>query len=572
MTHTKSPTRRSADAAPNPGTCRVRCQFPYAAGPRSGAATAGPHGSLGQRSLRVEAWEPHPHELPVLRDPERFGPMQALRLGAVGTACAALVGCAGLTPPQPVQSLTFAPVLRMDGGTWTPDGAYAAGKQALAQGRTHEALMLFERAAVLRPNWDDPVNGQVVTLARLGRTADAIAVARKAIVAGARAAELHGNLGLMLMRSGRPDEAWASLEQASRTDPDNTTWTVALARRPAAAPSNLAQQAAQPALVAVAAPVVPVAPVVSVPQAAPVAVAVVPVAVAAVAQPVPAPAVVAQAPAHAAASPAISAPVVVAERPAPAVVAVLAPAAPVAALASIVQVEPAALVAQAVPVAQVTQVPQVAPLAQVAQIAQIAPSARIAQLAPAAQVAQATPVLPAAPAPDIVAAPTVVLASPLLRWDRSESNVLALRMDTAPTLAVAMPTPAEMPKPIQLADASQAAPRLRFHIEVSNGAGQRGLAKGTANALRVAGAQPWRITNHSNFKVAQTEVQYRSAKEAPAARLLARKLGVSVALVQNPNMHASVDVRVVLGKDLASLPANKRLLAEGPEQLELFTG
>jgi tetratricopeptide (TPR) repeat protein len=105
----------------------------------------------------------------------------------------------------------------------------------------HEALMLFERAATLRPRFDDALNGQVVALARLGRTAQAIDVAQQAVRAGASAAELHGNLGLMLMRSGRADEAWARLEQASRLDPDNSTWTVALARRPAAVPANVAQ-------------------------------------------------------------------------------------------------------------------------------------------------------------------------------------------------------------------------------------------------------------------------------------------------------------------------------------------
>jgi hypothetical protein len=279
----------------------------------------------------------------------------------------------------------------------------------------------------------------------------------------------------MLMRSGRSDEAWASLEQASRIDPENSTWSVALARRPAAAPANLAQQAAPPAPVAEPKP------------AAVAAVAALPVAAAA------------------------PAPTVVVERPAPVVVAAVAPVVP------------------------------------------------------------AAPVAPAAPEPEAVRAPTAAVASPQLRWDRTESNVLALRMDVAPAVAVATPTSAELPKPVQLADATQATPRLRFTIEVSNGAGQPGLAKATSQQLRTAGVQPWRITNHSNFKVAQTEIQYRGKDDAAAARQLARKMGVTVALVQNPNLHASVNLRVVLGKDVASLPANKRLLAEGPEQLELFT-
>ena len=125
---------------------------------------------------------------------------------------------------------------------------------------------------------------------------------------------------------------------------------------------------------------------------------------------------------------------------------------------------------------------------------------------------------------------------------------------------------------MQLADASTARPRLNFTIEVSNGAGATGLAKATSQQLRYAGVQPWRITNHSHFQVAQTEVQYRKASDAPAARQLARKLGVSVALVQNPKLHPSVNLRVVLGKDVASLAPGKRVVAEGPQQLELFKG
>jgi hypothetical protein len=218
--------------------------------------------------------------------------------------------------------------------------------------------------------------------------------------------------------------------------------------------------------------------------------------------------------------------------------------------------------------------------------APVTPTSAALPLAPLGTVAVA-PVAPAAPAPEVTRSPVAAVASPQLRWDRSQPNVLALRMDTQPALAVASPAPAtqavpatatatapaaaDAPRPLQLADASQATPRLRFTIEVSNGAGTPGLAKATSQQLRTAGVQPWRITNHSNFKVAQTEIQYRGKGDAAAARQLARKMGVSVALVQNPQLHASVNLRVVLGKDVASLPAGKRLLAEGPEQLDLFT-
>jgi hypothetical protein len=129
MSHTPKTPHLSdeAGATPRPGTCRVRSQFPYVAPRRTGAAAA----PLGQRALRVQPWAPL---VPVVHDPHRFGPVQALRLGAVGAASAVLVGCAGLTPPKTAHQLSFAPVLRMDGGVWSADGAYYAGKEALAQG------------------------------------------------------------------------------------------------------------------------------------------------------------------------------------------------------------------------------------------------------------------------------------------------------------------------------------------------------------------------------------------------------------------------------------------------------
>jgi hypothetical protein len=558
----------------------VRSQFPYVVKAPSAAAVYGP---LGQRGVRVEPWAPPRRSSTVHRNPDRFGPAQALRLGAVGAASAVLVGCAGLTPPKPVNQLSFAPVLRMDGGVWSADGAYHAGKEALAGGRVHEALMLFERAATLRPRFDDALNGQVVALARLGRTAQAIDVAQQAVRAGASAAELHGNLGLMLLRAGRADEAWTRLEQASRLDPANTTWTVALARRPAAVPANVAQAPETPAAPADA--VASTAPVVQAAPAAPAAAAVV-----AVAAPVLAAAPVAPAaPTIVAVAPVAPTPITVpaaAAKAAP--VNAPAPAVASAPMAPVVVAQPAAPAAAAVPAEpaerQASVLLRPLPQPQLAA-APVTPTPAALPLAPlgAVAVVPVAPAAPAAPEPEVTRSPVAAVASPQLRWDRSQPNVLALRMDAQPALAIASPAPVtpavpgtataatDAPRPLQLADASQATPRLRFTIEVSNGAGAPGLAKATSQQLRTAGVQPWRITNHSNFKVAQTEIQYRGKGDAAAARQLARKMGVSVALVQNPNLHASVNLRVVLGKDVASLPAGKRLLAEGPEQLDLFT-
>jgi Flp pilus assembly protein TadD len=43
--------------------------------------------------------------------------------------------------------------LRIQGGTFTADHAYALGKAALKAGEVQRALLDFERALSLRPNW-----------------------------------------------------------------------------------------------------------------------------------------------------------------------------------------------------------------------------------------------------------------------------------------------------------------------------------------------------------------------------------------------------------------------------------
>lgn len=543
MPHDREPTfRTTPDPAARPGTCRVRCQFPYVV-----ARPAVNMRPIGERGLRVEPWVPQSRRGSSAG--REASPHQALRMGAVGLASAALVGCAGVpTQASGPQPLSVAPVLRMDGGAWTPDGAYLAGRDALSNGRVHEALVLFERAAILRPHFDDAINGKVIALARLGRTADAIVLARAAVGGGSLSAELHGNLGLLLMRSGRSAEAWPVLERAARLDPDNATWTLALARRSAVQAPAVADA-------------VPVQAVATAPPVAAEPAAVAGVAPATEPAALPTQAAAARSP-EAAAAPAATDVAAAGQR---AEIAASTPVAPQVALAVPAAVPLSAPVAAplsapvATPLSALITKPVVAPITTPVVAPDDAPATAQVALAAVAAVAEAKG---ADRQPETLPkAPTVAIASPRLRWDHSQANVLQLKMDNAPAVAVAPPTP-EAPKPVQLAEAAQATPKLRFTIEVSNGAGTPGLAKATSSQLRTAGVQPWRITNHSNYKVAQTEVQYRRAEDAVAAGQLARKLGVTVALVQNPHLHASVNLRVVLGKDVAALQPGKRVIAE----------
>jgi hypothetical protein len=102
--------------------------------------------------------------------------------------------------------------------------------------------------------------------------------------------------------------------------------------------------------------------------------------------------------------------------------------------------------------------------------------------------------------------------------------------------------------------AAKSAP-ARTRIEVSNGAGVEGLARRTARMLAGETVEPARITNHRHFKVAATEIRFRDDAGLAAARALARQLAVPVTVVQDRQLAAGIDMRVVLGRDVAVLTA-----------------
>jgi LytR cell envelope-related transcriptional attenuator len=87
-------------------------------------------------------------------------------------------------------------------------------------------------------------------------------------------------------------------------------------------------------------------------------------------------------------------------------------------------------------------------------------------------------------------------------------------------------------------------------IEISNGHGRTGLAREMAKGLQTVMSGPARVTNHTHFKVPQTEVQYRSTEERSAAQVLARSLGVPEdRVVLNNRLRESAPVRLLLGRD-----------------------
>lgn len=94
-------------------------------------------------------------------------------------------------------------------------------------------------------------------------------------------------------------------------------------------------------------------------------------------------------------------------------------------------------------------------------------------------------------------------------------------------------------------------------VEVFNGNGIAGAAKGLSHALARQGLKPNRIANMAKFDVSNTRIVYRPGKAAEA-RALARLLPTSSELEeasasQQDGMRA--DVRVVLGRNLSQVAA-----------------
>lgn len=151
--------------------------------------------------------------------------------------------------------------------------------------------------------------------------------------------------------------------------------------------------------------------------------------------------------------------------------------------------------------------------------------------------AAATAAAPAA-APAAAVPPPVGTApgSASSRWVEVAPGQFELRPLAPPQQTAATPAAAAPP----------ALPAVM--LEISNGAGERGLARRTAQRLAAQGARPARVTNHAHFRVTQTRVEHLPAQQA-AADAVARSLGLAATLVPTEALAPGVSVRVVLGQD-----------------------
>ena len=133
---------------------------------------------------------------------------------------------------------------------------------------------------------------------------------------------------------------------------------------------------------------------------------------------------------------------------------------------------------------------------------------------------------PRVPAPRVAAAPPKV--EPRLE-SRAESR--------------SGPRPESRPEPTSLAAIDR--------LEVSNGVGVRHLAGRTARQLSRFGAGVTRVSDYRRFGKQRTEIHYRDGHLA-GAKALQQRLPVEVKLVRAGQLHAGVNIRLVVGRDLVA--------------------
>jgi tetratricopeptide (TPR) repeat protein len=88
-------------------------------------------------------------------------------------------------------------------------------------GRIRDAVGLYERIILLKPDYADAHNNMGVALLAYGRIADAIACFEHALAIDADNADFHRNIGMALVEQGRIDDAVVHYERSLVRDPEN---------------------------------------------------------------------------------------------------------------------------------------------------------------------------------------------------------------------------------------------------------------------------------------------------------------------------------------------------------------
>lgn len=136
-------------------------------------------------------------------------------------------------------------------------------------------------------------------------------------------------------------------------------------------------------------------------------------------------------------------------------------------------------------------------------------------------------------------APRLVVVAP---------NVFELQMPASASANA--PAPAQETTVPETKNLSPSFELRGVRLEVSNGVGITRLARRTADRLATEGVKTARLTNAKPYRQAKTEIQY-PADQAQAALALQSRLPVATHIVPAKQLNARVNMRLVLGHDMA---------------------
>lgn len=115
-------------------------------------------------------------------------------------------------------------------------------------------------------------------------------------------------------------------------------------------------------------------------------------------------------------------------------------------------------------------------------------------------------------------------------------------------------------------DPSTGAELRGVRLEVSNGVGIRRLARRTADRLASEGVSTARLTNARPYRQAKTEIQYVPGQSL-AAQALQSRMPVATQAVSARRLNAGVQLRLVLGHDMAGRAITAWLEATEKQQV-----
>ncbi len=356
----------------------------------------------------------------------------------------------------------------------TPDAYYVLGKYYFWQNRFEQSRAAFEQAARLRPNNAEVLNGLGAVYDKLGQYEGAQRAYQAALVKSPQAAHIWANLGYSLLLQGRAHDAVAALDKAAALNPAD-----------AVARGHLAQAKAE--------------------EAKQVAMLKDTQAKTDQAQMTPPP-VPASEPAEAAQT-----------------------------VAQVTAADAASTAANTTNGATPHALPDVAKGGEAHGVIENRVAAEATAIT-AESAAEAT----------VIVAESAAEATVITAESAAEATVIVAESAAeSPTVVSAANAPDIARQPLRPAEHATLG---SVRIEVSNGNGVTGMARGVSANMRAEGVRVARITNSRPFNTARSAIIYPAGMEERAAEI-GRMLPAAPRMVAGSSAHRNVDVRVILGAD-----------------------